>query len=504
MASPFDQSSAGYWPSASAHAAAYPSGTSLSGLAMPSLFMSSLQHSSNHDPMIRSLYPTSMPSTSLSPSGFDMPAPVFRSMTTAPTQEDAFHFQQPKAPDAHYLSHSTKEQSLKGGFVPMQQPIFTSKLTLPESTSAPIPAAIPFNGHSTSDGPDAMPSWIEPHSHFFCAAATASLLWETIQATLCSLHEDGAKEEVERGQRLVHIIDCSPVTEPFRVQCTAYHSDNGAATPFLVRLYSAPTSQRDASPSKSFCCEFQKQKPCDRVHFVNLFKLARQRIQATHPPQGEYALQQQQQKQQHQLPLSPGLVMPSLYCFSAPALPDSLMVEVPPPSVMCESVRSLLAMCDADHFNTRLEGILALADLSATNANQSSSMHEVLVAERCHEVFLQHLLFLENTDLHRASLSALVNISSTQQSVVECIVREEKHLDAIFNHISQTNAPHVMRECARFLANAASSLGQQLLTQMPESHRSRIPSVVSQLNQSACAHCRRHASTIRTKLQLTI
>jgi hypothetical protein len=161
---------------------------------------------------------------------------------------------------------------------------------------------------------------------------------------------------------------------------------------------------------------------------------------------------------------------------------------------------SLCQMCSSPCSDIKLQGVLALADLSCSPSFDDAiqhchfNLHEVLVAEGCCDLFLE-CLPLEHTDLRRASVTALANLSATQERLCSEIVGKEKNLECLYR-LCQSSSHQVARESARFFANCARSLGQRMLESMPRSHQPTFQQVVTQLMSHSDAHCRKHASDI--------
>ena len=167
-------------------------------------------------------------------------------------------------------------------------------------------------------------------------------------------------------------------------------------------------------------------------HFYELFRTARTRIQAAHP------LLEDESDSVPTLhtagsvdtlnfgSLDVNLPHPLLRSWSAPSLPaesasssggggDRAFSK----DHLCDTVRSLLQMCASPCIDIKLNGVLALAELSCSPSSDASlsacrfNLHETLVAEGCCQLFLD-CLPIAQLDIHRASLTALANLSETQ------------------------------------------------------------------------------------------
>jgi hypothetical protein len=277
-------------------ASQFPSASSVpTYLEVPSLYAS--DH--NQSDVLRSLFP--QPAVGLvgahsSVSGFPTDAPVYRSMQL---MESSALSPAPFDLHAAGLDQPSFEKNANKAFVPLQQPheAFSRKsMELPPRHESPIPAQEPtviVTSVVSSDqqqqqqqplvSPPGMPMWLEPQSHFFCTCVpptTPRLLFETVQSTLQTLTESegngSASAASAAAQKSTFTLDLVPSSDRFKIDCTAYQACSGAATPFIVRIYTS-----DVQHGK-FCVEFQRRQG-DVIHFYELFRAARARIQAAHP-----------------------------------------------------------------------------------------------------------------------------------------------------------------------------------------------------------------------------
>ena len=228
----------------------------------------------------------------------------------------------------------------------------------------PIPAAVAETAAITAPAPSEAspppaPEWLEPNSHFFCSCpppATPTLLYDTVQSTLQSLHESPSPSPEEPQSDALFAIDCTPVPARFKISCAAYQLRCGDCTPFVVRVFTV-----DAAKHK-YCVEFQRRKG-DVAAFWTLFRLARSRIQAAHPCSDRDTpsaaapeLPAHSPLNLRTLDVDAGLAPPScLRSWSAPPLP----VEAGGPSFsrtqICETVRSLLQMVASPCVDIKLQ-----------------------------------------------------------------------------------------------------------------------------------------------------
>jgi hypothetical protein len=199
------------------------------------------------------------------------------------------------------------------------------------------------------------------------------------------------------------------------------------------------------------------------------------------------------------------LPQPLLRSWSAPALPaessnggDRSFSK----DHMCETVRSLLQMCASPCIDIKLNGVLALAELSCSPAFNASTLqskcgfnlHETLVAEGCFQLFLD-CLPIAQLDIHRASLTALANLSETQSHLCSQVLADERSMRCIYD-LAASSTNQVVRECARLISNCATKLGSDLLHTLPQAHKPKFQECVQKLMQHQDAHCRKHAEDI--------
>jgi hypothetical protein len=102
-------------------------------------------------------------------------------------------------------------------------------------------------------------------------------------------------------------------------------------------------------------------------------------------------------------------------------------------------------------------------------------------------------------DLHRASLTALANLSETQKDLCSKVVTDEKCVGRFLSLLTQSPTTQVVRECARFWSNCASTLGTKLVDNLPKCHKDSFRSAVQKLMQSTCQAIRQHARDINAK-----
>jgi len=508
---------------ASSHAAAASASSNaaagLEGLAQLSLQQHSQQGEASL--VLRSLYPSTQHT---SVSGFQADAPLYRSVHMAESCSlspapidlhaaglDSFadkpYFQYADGRAADMKSLQPPHAAMQGmKFIPQQQLQFskaTGSMELPPQEDAlkpqaatPVPAPAPAvaaaasaAASESSDVPPPCPSYLEPQSHFFCTVPPPSkpmLLYDTVQQTLQSLHESGVG--TVNGSSIC-TLDCQPAPARFKIVCTAY-CPSGIAVPFVVRIYTA-----DAKQNK-YCVEFQRRQG-DVVRFFQLFRTARARIQSTHPlttpveprTANPNALGLDQPEKTVARPKQ----MP-MRSWSAPTLPSgssSFCKEH-----FCGTVRSLLQMCSSPCLDIKLQGVLALAELSCSESFES----EVLVAEGCCTTFLQCLPD-EHEDLHRASLTALANLCETQRSLCAQLVADERHLDCLLK-LARSDTAQVVRQCARIWSSCAAALGRGLLDKLPSRHRPSFCDVVQQLRKHGCKEVKQHAQIIQEKANI--
>jgi hypothetical protein len=475
-------------------------------------------------------------------------APLYRSVAMAPSQAPA-----PFEP--FQLQHQQVNQHQAKFMTPLQAPSFSKKhMELPPSMEevpvkafeAPmlVAAEVPVSASSSNNCKcPSMPTYVEPHSHFFCTSALAAAsLFERVVSELRALHDcdDSAAAASSSSSQLERtIMDCAPVAGRFLVEVTAYASASGRACPFVVHLYDA-TARKGAN---QFCVEFQRADSapqCDRRHFFHLFNAARARIQAAFPTKGEAAPQQQQQQMQQGNLQVPSLLMPPcLRSWSAPPLPLSACAAAAAVSsstdVMALSLRSLLSMLESDCLDVQLQGALALAEMSACVAasedalKEAQRVHAALVKERVCETFMSLLSSSNHAGQHsqptcpevlRASLFALANVAGTQDELCRRIVGDERGFASLLalvrSHSNDAHEPggndsssavaatpcvQQLRDCVRFLSNCASRLGSAgFVASLPAVHQTGLAHVVHSLTDHADAHCRKHAQIIAEKL----
>jgi hypothetical protein len=186
--------------------------------------------------------------------------------------------------------------------------------------------------------------------------------------------------------------------------------------------------------------------------------------------------------------------------WSAPTLPagPSFCKEH-----ICSTIRSLLAMTASPCIDIKLQGVLALAELScspsfasavSSGSSDDFSLHEVLVSEGCCATFLSCLPD-SHVDLHRASLTALANLCETQTDLCRQLVADDRHLSALMK-LAHSDTYQVVRQCARIWSSCASSMGHQLLDRLPSVHRPAFCDVVKQLLQHRCKEVKEHAQRL--------
>jgi len=419
---------------------------------MPSLFGSA---SASSPAVLRSLYPGGGAASFGSPydasQGFGVEGELYRSIALPPSQAPAPF--EPFAQPPHHAHAQHYQPNKFAEHVPMQMPSFSKRMELPPMESeepqltqlakplltaavAPVPAA------AEASGCPLLPSYVEPHSHFYCAASAAHLMFDGVLRVLRALHESEGASSAAADCALL----CSPLAQRFRVDAAAYPA-TGRACSFTVRLYACPAKARDA-----YCVEFSRvdSSECDRRHFFALFHAARGRLQLAFPLAGEAP----QQPAAAALPLA--LPLPSLRCWSAPELPAELFPPVAPvsaaESVQC-TVRALLSMAESEHFDVQLQGTLALAEMSSSSAADVAAL---LCQEAC---------------------GALVALLQAQRHAA------------------------LLRPALCALANSARALGEAFPRHVPSTHHHSLASVLQQLQEHEDERCRQHAAQIAERWQ---
>jgi len=405
-----------------------------------------------------------------------------------------------------------------------------------------VPSSSSSSSSSDPSVPPPVPMWVEPNSHFYCsciAPMTPNILFDTVVATLTSLTEDESgivKRACPQGRgsgenKCVCTIDCTPAPDQFKVTCCAYVGQSAIATPFIVRVWDCNGDGNDngtgsqSSEARKYCVEFQRRQG-DVLTFYELFRTARSRIQAAHPFIGEKGQANTQQCATATAPatpllvpesLDPALAMPQLHLrsWSAPSLPSSAgLGHSFEKDHMCETIRSLLAMCASSCVDIRVQGVQALAELSASTPAFEEcvkkckfNLHEILVAEGvCQQII--DCLPLQQLDINRASLTALANLSATQSEFCSTAVSNTKCVQALVSFMSRPcsggSNRHVVRECARFLSNCAHALGRGLLDSVPPTTRQALCASIRQLSNHKDESCRKHAEEIARSCAITL
>ena len=367
MSSPFNSSAFG-------RDAAY-SNRSLASAHENSLAPPSLMDSSSS--VLRSLYPGasfstgSSSSTSSNHAAFALEPTVYRSVALMAEPAQAFDplHSAHNAYGAYNNDLAMPKLMPQADFRPTlkhsPQPFFpeVNKKQQQDNLAVPtlIPAAVaetaaisaPASAEAT---PPQAPEWLEPNSHFFCSCApptTPTLLYDTVQSTLQSLHESPSPSPEEPQSDALFAIDLTLVPARYKIQAWAYQLRCGDCTPFVVRVFTV-----DAAKHK-YCVEFQRRKG-DVAAFWTLFRLARSRIQAAHPcddaPNAAAPELPNSSLNLRTLDVDAGLAPPScLRSWSAPPLP----VEAGGPSFsrtqICETVRSLLQMVASPCVDIKLQ-----------------------------------------------------------------------------------------------------------------------------------------------------
>lgn len=162
-------------------------------------------------------------------------------------------------------------------------------------------------------------------------------------------------------------------------------------------------------------------------------------------------------------------------------------------------------------------GVLALAELSCSPSFDDAiescnySLHEVLVAENCINLFLSCLPCGNcpnpadrlDVDIKRASLTALANLSETQVNACANAFSDAKCVAALVE-LTSSNTNQVVRECARFMSNCAHQLMQQgssLMEKVPDAQKSVLTNTVKRLQSHTDPSCRKHAQDIIAAMQ---
>ena len=392
----------------------------------------------------------------------------------------------------------TQQAEYKPTLKHLQMPTLKAHVPAPQVAVA---AASPIPSDPQIPPPQA-PVWLEPNSHFFCTCDhphTPATLFDTVQRTLLQLHENTSNP----NSNSICTLDCTPVPARYKLSCTAYANRSGGCTPFVVRIFTA-----DAASNK-YCVEFQRRQG-DCTHFFDIFRVARAAVQTAHPLKEDGMKVPPMQHAASLDSLNLGslditLPRPMLRSWSAPPLPKEHGYGATfTKEQICETVRSLLLMCASNCIDIKMNGVLALAELccspSFDDAIQhcSFNLHETLVAEGCFQLFLD-CLPIEQIDIHRASLTALANLSETQSHVCNQVLSDDKSLRAVLSlAASQTN--QVVRECARLMANCAKQVTKQVSSNLLH----KIPyELVEKLMQHSDAHCRKHAADIKQCMRET-
>lgn len=162
-------------------------------------------------------------------------------------------------------------------------------------------------------------------------------------------------------------------------------------------------------------------------------------------------------------------------------------------SSMCDTVRSLLAMCASPCCDVKQSAVQALAEWSSA----ATDVHDVLVSEGVHHALLA-CVGLQHADLPRASIMALANLCETRAlGVCDQVVRNEAAFGALLALCDANSAAsQQLRELARLLRACAASLGSQLLSALAPHHQPRFRQAVERLKAHPDAKCRMEADHI--------
>lgn len=261
---------------------------------------------------------------------------------------------------------------------------------------------------SIETSPPARPAgnYLEPNHHFYCTRTKSPQeLMTTLKHALLEMD-----------------VDFTEVKKDYQLRCAAY--DVAMEIPFLCSVYTSPNDDNQ------FVVEVQRRSG-DAIFFCSIYRSILSHMVADKAAEASC------------LPATRKAFVP-------PALPPSLDAEEEN-AAFRDSVRILLNMCASPYVDVKLEGLYALARLTSEEDKrcfivQDSSFH-VLISG----------LHDANENVHRACLTSLANVCSTEDGPCQAVHSSAR---SRLLHLATSPTKQVMRESVRLLAAVAQHLGQ--------------------------------------------
>jgi hypothetical protein len=260
--------------------------------------------------------------------------------------------------------------------------------------------------------------YLEPSYHVFSSANPTALMQSVLN--------------VLAAQQ----VDCEARHQEFKIKCHAYRSC--ARLSFYVHVFSV-----GEGTSKRYAVEFQR-RTGDSMHFREIYRSAKRSL-------AENQLIER--------------VKASSIRPDQPA-PPPLEAQVTLEQVK-DTVKSLLLMVNSKFVDLKTQGLVALADLTASEPKVQSMMLESGVLD----ALVQELTSSSSTsttsasatvaDISRCAVTGLANLAHEREHVCQKIA--ETGAVKTLLQLAKSEVAQIARECARLLANLGSTLGKKVI-----------------------------------------
>jgi len=220
-------------------------------------------------------------------------------------------------------------------------------------------------------------------------------------------------------------IDCESKQEHFKIRCTGLKGY--ARLSFNVRVWRM---------DRDYAVEFQRRSGC-AFHFAEVYRQTKESLAADQLLSGAGAVHVSSEAR-------------SLPTASPPPLEAVVTVEQ-----LKQSVKALLTMVASPSVDVKVQGIAALADLTASDAQVQKMMVGCGVLEA-----LVRELPVEDEDVQRCAVTGLANLCRDRESACDKVLQAGgvKPLLAM----ARSKSPQLLRETARLVVIMGSALGSKV------------------------------------------
>jgi hypothetical protein len=249
--------------------------------------------------------------------------------------------------------------------------------------------------------------YLEPSYHVFSSANPVAI----ISSVLNVLH----------GQQ----VDCVVKHEQFKIKCAAYRSC--ARLTFYVHVFSVGEGN-----NKRYAVEFQRRSG-DTLHFSEIYRAAKRML-----------AENQMIEKVKASSIRPDTPAP-------PPLDGQVTLEQ-----VKETVKALLQMVNSKYVDLKAHGMVALADLTASDPK----IQKMMIDSGALDSMLEELS-CQSPDVHRCAITGIANLACDREQVCHKIA-DAGAIKSLLQ-LAKSETPQIARECARLLANLGTTLGKKVV-----------------------------------------